>query len=249
MKRVGIIAEGTNDQILLENVLSGILGDDTAFLNLQPEPDASGAFGNGWKGVWKWCESHAAGLTEYFYSITPNLDLLVIHMDGDVARCEKEVHCQCQRENCGMPNPTHPLSCAQIKDATCPVVLPCSAHDATPEAYAAHLRAFIKRLLQDQQKLPICLCIPCDSMDTWIVAAYDDLPNYEMIVDPWIKMIAHSAHYHGIRIKNRPKKNTHTYAELSSILYEKWDTVCSRCPQAARFNQEIKHALMQGKET
>ena len=35
-------------------------------------------------------------------------------MDGDVQRCEKEVHCACQRTLCDAPEGTHPLTCKKI---------------------------------------------------------------------------------------------------------------------------------------
>lgn len=75
----------------------------------------AGRFGNGWKGVWKWCETNQGRLNTYMNSLTPVLDFLVIHMDGDVERCEKEVHCECQRKFCDAPESTHPLTCEKLQ--------------------------------------------------------------------------------------------------------------------------------------
>ena len=47
---------------------------------MQPEPDMGGRFGNGWKGVWKWCETNQGSLNTYMNSLTPVLDFLVIHV-------------------------------------------------------------------------------------------------------------------------------------------------------------------------
>ena len=32
---------------------------------IQPEPNMIGQFGNGWKGVWKWCEDNQGKLKAY----------------------------------------------------------------------------------------------------------------------------------------------------------------------------------------
>ncbi len=44
----------------------------------------AGRFGNGWKGVWKWCETNSGVLDEVLHEVTPQLDLLVVQMDADV---------------------------------------------------------------------------------------------------------------------------------------------------------------------
>ena len=40
----------------------------------------AGRFGNGWKGVWKWCETNSGVLDEVLHEVTPQLDLLVVQM-------------------------------------------------------------------------------------------------------------------------------------------------------------------------
>lgn len=46
----------------------------------------------------------------------------------------------------------------------------------------------IKRWLGDLDN--ICIVIPCDSMEAWVVAAYDEIENAEYVEDPWINVIA-----------------------------------------------------------
>ena len=98
MKTIGIVAEGPCDYELIAAVIDTITNEENSYQMIQPEPDMAGRFGNGWKGVWKWCETNQGSLNTYMNSLTPVLDFLVIHMDGDVERCEKEVHCECQRK-------------------------------------------------------------------------------------------------------------------------------------------------------
>ena len=93
MKTIGIVAEGPRDFELIAAVIDTITNEENNYQMIQPEPNMIGQFGNGWKGVWKWCEDNQGKLKAYMHSLTPVLDLLVVHMDGDVQRCEKEVHC------------------------------------------------------------------------------------------------------------------------------------------------------------
>ena len=49
----------------------------------------TGAYGNGRKGVWKWCRDNAACKEKLMRAVEPSLDLLIIQMDGDVSRKRK----------------------------------------------------------------------------------------------------------------------------------------------------------------
>ena len=100
MKNIGIICEGPTDYIILKNVINLITGDTNYFVLLQPEPDLRGQYGNGWKGVWKWCHDHASIRMQLMDKIQPALDFLVIQMDGDVSRKEKVSHCGCGSVKC-----------------------------------------------------------------------------------------------------------------------------------------------------
>jgi len=100
MKNIGIVCEGPTDYVILKRVIDRITGEDQKCFLLQPEPDLAGQYGNGWKGVWKWCQDNASIKEKLMKDIEPALDALVIHMDGDVARKEKSVHCQCITEIC-----------------------------------------------------------------------------------------------------------------------------------------------------
>ena len=60
MRNIGIICEGPTDHIILKEIVDRITGENNYYILLQPEPDLAGEYGNGWKGVWKWCADHAA---------------------------------------------------------------------------------------------------------------------------------------------------------------------------------------------
>lgn len=100
-------------------------------------------------------------------------------MDGDVARKEKEIHCLCETTICELKNKQSSLECTKIKSGECPVELPCTSHAASVEGYMEHLTYLITSWLN--QKNGVCIAIPCDSIDTWVVAAYDKFTDIEQI--------------------------------------------------------------------
>ena len=204
---------------------------------IQPEQDARGEYGNGWKGVYRWCETNGALVPALFSQISPKLDVLVIHIDGDVFRKEKEVHCNCQSTRCSLPEKGSPLDCCLLKRDNCPVNLPCPDHIQTPDDARQHLESVLCHLLnkEDQDK-KVIITVPCDSTDAWIVAAFDDFPDYESISDPWDKIISLKKEYHGIRIPGH-KKSAVLYRQFMARLSSEWDTVRARCRSA-----EILHS-------
>lgn len=95
--RVGLVAEGPTDRVVFEQVIARILSRPVSVTMLQPTEKSlafsdGGASGFGWRGVLNWCdELRRAGGVEGSGVLT-NLDLLLIHLDGDVAR-DAEVNC------------------------------------------------------------------------------------------------------------------------------------------------------------
>jgi len=205
--------------------------EDNDFLWLQPEESLTGKFGNGWKGVWKWCEYNGPNLFDYMKKATPHIDYLVVHMDGDVSRKEKEVHCNCIVTLCDHVGTVHPLHCPICKSGKCPVMLPCEDHKVS--GFAVHLRELIVSwLCITLESSPIIITIPCDSIDTWVAVSYGDLTdNCESHPDPWSSIIARSKYYHSIRIQGS-KKRVPVYRELADNLCKNWETVKIFCPQA-----------------
>lgn len=61
-KIIGIASEGPTDYMVLKTVIDRITGEDNKYRALQPEPDMLGRYGNGWKGVWRWCKETASML-------------------------------------------------------------------------------------------------------------------------------------------------------------------------------------------
>lgn len=245
MKNIGIICEGPTDYIVLKGIVDKITGEDNEYLQLQPEANLLGEYGNGWKGVWKWCIDHADILESFMKDITPQLDLLIIQMDGDVARKEKEVHCLCNTTECELKEIVHPLECEKIKDGECPIVLPCKNHDVSVEGYIEHLTALITKWLKEKEGF--CVAIPCDSTEAWITAAYDELAEVENIEDPWKNVISKGKSYHGIRIPGR-KKRLLVYRQFVGRVCDNWEVVKKLCVSAAQFDENIRKYYEKGRE-
>ena len=91
MKTIGIVAEGPRDFELIAAVIDTITNEENSYQMIQPEPDMAGRFGNGWKGVWKWCETNQGSLNTYMNSLTPVLDFLVIHMCRQSRRASRSI--------------------------------------------------------------------------------------------------------------------------------------------------------------
>lgn len=232
MKNIGIVCEGPTDYIILKSVIDTITGEANRYFPLQPEPDVIGRYVNGWKGVLKWCMDHAAIKKQIMNEVQPALDLLVIQMDGDVSRKEKPVHCCCDSSACPDRESLDPLYCDTTK---CPITLPCNRHGAPVAGYIEHLKELISTKLTDTDDT--CIVIPCDSLEAWIVAAYDGPEDVETIESPWENVIARGP-YHGVRIP-RGKKRARIFEEFAPHVSKNWQQVTRLCQSARDFEQSI----------
>lgn len=233
MKTIGFVCEGPRDSDLLEAVIRHILKEDITALYLQPEPSLLGENGNGWKGVWSWCHKNGSTLDQYMQGAIPKIDAIIIQMDGDVSRKEREVHCTCFAEECDNSGTVFPLSCPM---ENCPVLVPCPRHATGVPGYVSHLQSLIHQHFPGQY-LPICV-IPCDSSDTWIVAACDEYDHPETIEDPWTNIISKKKEYFGIRVPGH-KKTKAVYDKFIPIVCQNWEIVKKRCSQASCFDNII----------
>jgi hypothetical protein len=239
-KVIGIVSEGPTDYLVLKAVIDRITGETNRYLHLQPEQDMLGQFGNGWKGVWRWCkETDSVNLL--MKGIQPQIDAIVIQMDGDVVRKEKEVHCLCDSTVCEIKGEAFPLYCDK-KGRECPVELPCKDHENEVLGIMEHVEEILSSALKAEDISQIAITIPCDSTDAWVVAAYDDMDDVEKYEDPWRTIIAKKKEYHGIRVRG-DKKNVNTYKTFSNKVAESWDVVTQKCTSAARLDNEVKRVM------
>ena len=171
-------------------------------------------------------------------SIQPKIDIIVIQMDGDVIRKEKEVHCFCDSTICGEKGKEFPLYCEKAVDGMCPIEVPCQSHSGEIEDVINHGKQVLAETINMPDKSRIIITIPCDSTDAWIVAAYDDFENVEKIQDPWRSIIAKGKYYHDVRVRGE-KKSISTYSVFAEHIVSNWDLVTDKCYSAKLLEQEI----------
>lgn len=245
MKTIGIVCEGDRDYEMLRATIMHFMNMEYFFVWLQPNPEFGTQYGNGWKGVWRWCEMNGEIIVDYMNGITPQIDLLIIQMDADVARCEKEVYCQSVDMGCIGQGREHPLTCSIAKDKNqgCPQQLPPnSICNGSPESRVLYLTNILDGFLNSELEDQIVITIPCDSTDTWIMAAFEEpRESIESFIAPW-EFISRKKDYHGIRVSGHRKPKI-VYGQMIKKVCDNWDRVISQCPQARVFEERIRTIL------
>lgn len=242
MKKIGIVCEGERDYDMLTAAIDFFLDGEVNYLWLQPNPDFGTDLGAGWKGVIHWCQEYSEFLYDYLNGMTPKVDFLIVQMDADVARSEKEIFCYNVKTNCDGQGIEDPLNCSLAKKKLCPQKLPPnSACNGEPDERVKYLRDILDTYLCKDDRVKYVLTIPCDATDSWIVAAFEDqVTDIEKIDSPWKDIIARGKNYHGIRIPGK-NKSKRIYKILIEKVCEKWNSVKEKCPQALKFENDVKY--------
>ncbi len=229
--RIALVAEGPTDRIVLDAALSSILGDRRYILRLlQPEdslafapPSASSGRGKGWGGVCLWCRNthQRGGGTLRQDLVFETYDLLIVHLDADVAGC--------RYSDCGLPDDVGDLPC----DEPCP----------PPSTTVDRLRCVILRWVGETELPPhTVLCIPSKSTETWVVAALfpDDKEmqrkGWECHPNPATRLAAQPK-------SDRLKKTEMNYRGIQDRLAAEWPRVCSLLGEAERFSEAVRNSV------
>ena len=156
--RIALVAEGPTDAVVIEAALRAMLGQ-RSFVLKQVFPEDSSAFGSmgtGWVGVYKWC--HAAA-TRGNGSLSGdglifgagNYDLLLLHLDGDVAG--------------------YNYSNGSLVPLPSDGALPCAKACPPPEDTTNALRNVLLSWCGEAATPPkTVVCIPSQSTEAWVVA-------------------------------------------------------------------------------
>ncbi len=247
MRSIGIVCEGDRDYDMLTNTITHFMNEDFRFLWLQPNSEfGTDINGAGWKGVFRWCQSYTEDLYDYLNGLTPKIDLLIIQIDADVARCEKEVYCWSITVNCVGQGREDPLNCSISKKGQCLQLLPpneiCSGTALDRVTFLTNMIACYVKQTQEEN-IKAVVTVPCDSSDAWVVAAFEDeFSDVEKLNSPW-DIITQKKDYHGIRIPGR-KKSKKPYAALIEGVCDNWSKVKEKCPQAQAFEANVQAMLM-----
>jgi hypothetical protein len=85
MVRVGIVAEGRTDWLVLEQIMKNVHAD-IEFDYFQPDLTLLSGIGNGWRGVKAWCSEYGPRLELLRLGLLGKpLDLLIVHADCSMA--------------------------------------------------------------------------------------------------------------------------------------------------------------------
>jgi len=249
---IGLVCEGPRDVELISSVISNLFPDkQIEYRYLQPDVSLKSSNYNGWKGVLRWCRKDYGLISESKEFLNVGLDLIIIQIDGDVSRDynNKQSHCNCIEFDCAERNSLNTTGtvwgeeCSR-KAAECPIEFPCTEHqEERPDAFIAHLTKLLNTYLGEERPIPTIITIPCDSTDTWVLAAFEDEKmEYELLENPWDSRISKGKEFHGVRIPGR-KKNKKVYRELIKTVIKNWPMVVAKCKQAGQFQEKITEAI------
>ena len=107
---------------------------------------------------------------------------------------------------------------------------------ASAAGYMSHLKGLLASWLKDMED--VCIAVPCDSTEAWVIAAYDETDHAEEVEDPWKNVISRGKCYHGIRIHGH-KKSLRIFEQFASDVRNKWTTVTELCQSAKDFEHSL----------
>lgn len=229
--RIAVVAEGPTDGIVIEAALRAILpGQPFVLTQLQPEGSvAFGQIGTGWGGVYRWCKQsiqRGNGRLTNDRLVIEAFDLLVIHLDADVAR---------QRYADAAITPDR-------YDLELPCEQPCPPPAATTDAVRAVLLSWCS---EAQAPANVVLCIPSKSTEAWVVAAL--FPNdaavvaavpFECFASPKSRLLQQPK-------KVRIRKSQSDYRDHSAAIQSQWPRIAlpPGLEEAHRFQRDLLAAI------
>jgi hypothetical protein len=161
--RIALVAEGPTDGVVVMAALKSML-EERSFVLKQIFPEGSTSFGelgSGWVGVYRWCHQSAnrgGGRLQDDALVFQNYDLLVLHLDADVAGATYDQ---------GSITP-------QASDGGLPCERDCPPPSDTTNALRAVLLSWCGEEVVPQKTV---ICMPSKSTEAWVIAALfpDDL--------------------------------------------------------------------------
>lgn len=230
--RIALVAEGPTDRVVIEAALQAML-TDRAFVLKQLQPEGSLAFGGfgksggGWTGVYKWCKQAATrgdGQLARDALLFENYDLLLLHLDADVA---------------GMKYADESIT-PQPSDGMLPCKRPCPPASETADALRTVLLSWCGETTVPARTV---VCMPSKSTEAWVIAVLfpKDLAmkrGIECFPDPESRL--------GQQPKaRRIRKNRRDYQDHADDLERGWPGLATygALGEALRFQSEFLTAL------
>jgi hypothetical protein len=232
--RIALVAEGVTDYEVIKAAIESMLnGQSFAMKLLQPEGSvaftgagSAGALGGGWKGVYKWCLQATArsGGSVSNDPIFLTYDILILHLDADVAR----------EDPANYPvNPLNELS----------GVLPCEMPCPPPSDTTDRLRQILLSWVGEAVAPPrTVLCTPSKCTEAWVVAIFFPHDG-QMIKRGW------ECHPNPeSRLGQQPKiqrfaKSRADYQARTVEIQQGWPRIVERLIEARRFRDAFIAAV------
>ena len=225
--RIAVAAEGPTDSLVLEAILLALLPDvEFEFQTLQPEgslafqPNPFVDTGAGWAGVYRWTRQAAVegGGSITSCSVLSHHDLLIVHLDADVAhKTYQSAH----------------ISDSPFRDLPCD--RPCPPANATTDALRAVLLGWLG---EDTCPERVVLCTPSKSIETWVLAAIRP-ENPVVSRDDWECNPNPAGQLQALPKAIRFRKNVTDYSKQQDAITREWKAVSERLSEAARFEADI----------
>lgn len=233
--RIGLVAEGKTDFVVIEAALKAILVGQSFILTLlQPETSdpfgGAGPHGGGWGGVYKWCrqlvsmQEPVAG-----NSSLAGYDLILVHVDADVT---------------GFDYPSANIDDG-LEDLPCPH--PCPPAADSVDALRQVVAGWLDQPNGDTPSPRWIFCNPAMCPEAWVVTALyrDTVPailndiECNRNLENWLGARPTRER----RLIRSGKKVVSTYNSVASSLTASWADIRAVCTQADRFHNEVRLAL------
>jgi hypothetical protein len=181
--------------------------------------------GGGWSGVLRWCRGFAGrGCARLDKDPTlPDCDLIIVHLDADVAgNTYAEGHVE------------------QAAQGLAPIPDPCPC--PPPSATTDNIRNCLHDWLGLQNIGPrTVLCVPSKAIDAWLAAGV--LADGHALLNGLECKMGLEAKLAGLPLAERINKRQLEYRKRAPSVTRRWDTVKRICSQAERFEHETRYVL------
>jgi hypothetical protein len=228
--RVALVAEGPTDHVVIEAALRSML-KERPFVLTQIFPEGSTSFGelgSGWVGVYRWCHKSARrgqGRLSSDEILFQNCDLLILHLDADVAGYSY---------NDGSITP-------DSTDGALPCALDCPPPSDTTNVLRMVLLSWCGEAATPARTV---ICMPSKSTEAWVVAAL--FPRDLAMSNNSIECHPNPESRLGQQPKaNRLRKKKREYQERSEEMKDAWPRVAAQhaLGEAYRFQSEFWAAV------
>ncbi len=227
--RIGLVAEGPTDAILIEAALQAFAGRPFVLSLLQPEASLP-HLGSGWCGLVKWCRQTAS---QGYPTLDANpllsqIDLLIIHLDADVAG-KSYADCGLAIGSLSVSTSWPPL----------PSGLPCPPANAQTRHLEQALTAWMAPALPGPDKT--VFCIPAQCTGTWLAAGH--LPPGDRLLSSPECQADIEIHLGQLPLNKRIRKSVKEYRAHAHLITRNWTQIKGLCPQAAAFEAHVLAAI------